>query len=604
LHESNRLQQQMGEIRMKIIVAMLLVLASLPAHAGALLPGGVQLLCHRTANEDVPENTLESLDQAALLGCNVVEIDLRRTLDGKIVLNHDGILERLTDGTGEAEKTYYGDLELRDAGSWMAERFTGMHMTLFEDALRLARERDIRLILDIKEKGTGFDVLQIVQREGMLQRVQFGGKSDDVKKLYPRIADAGSETVWVQPGVTAEQVREYHAQGKAVVANFSANDHEMDLAEMKSAVAAGVDGINVDYPRLGADAVGRPVERRLHELILKADSGESDNRVTSILELSRYRGFPLQQYFVRWLLDPDDRVSRAAALALVTARPSTPISAFVGALQSQNADARVNAAWALGMLNAPADTLLPLLQDKNPEVLQAALLALARAPGSVSADALLPLLSHSSPEVRGAAARALASHQPEVAAKAVPAQLLREKAAEHLLYVEHNRSADPKSFSPAEIAVVMKSFKCQMEMMRAIYMLKSSDATEALAALAFQPDKEFSQYDGIIAGFQLWDRISTDTAPAINALGSADNQVADRAEWMLVKAGPSVLPEVRHALNSQNATVRERAIHILAWQGDEESLDKLRALNTANGPESALAAWAIQKIEELNPNQE
>ena len=33
-----------------------------------------------------------------MLGCNVVEIDLRRTLDGEIVLNHDGILERLSDG--------------------------------------------------------------------------------------------------------------------------------------------------------------------------------------------------------------------------------------------------------------------------------------------------------------------------------------------------------------------------------------------------------------------------------------------------------------------------------------------------------------------------
>src|SRR5271155_6267962 len=85
--------------------------------AATLQPGGVQLLCHRTANEDVPENTLESLQQAALLGCNVVEIDIRKTLDGKIVLNHDGIMERLTDGEGEVEKSYYDDLRLRDAGS-------------------------------------------------------------------------------------------------------------------------------------------------------------------------------------------------------------------------------------------------------------------------------------------------------------------------------------------------------------------------------------------------------------------------------------------------------------------------------------------------------
>jgi glycerophosphoryl diester phosphodiesterase len=38
------------------------------------------------------------------VGCDVVEIDLRRTLDGKIILNHDGLLERLTDGIGELKR--------------------------------------------------------------------------------------------------------------------------------------------------------------------------------------------------------------------------------------------------------------------------------------------------------------------------------------------------------------------------------------------------------------------------------------------------------------------------------------------------------------------
>ena len=85
----------------------LLLLTTALAQDGTLQPGRVELLCHRTANEDVPENTLESLEEAALLGCNVVEIDLRRSLDGKIVLNHDGILERLTDGVGEVETSYY-----------------------------------------------------------------------------------------------------------------------------------------------------------------------------------------------------------------------------------------------------------------------------------------------------------------------------------------------------------------------------------------------------------------------------------------------------------------------------------------------------------------
>ncbi|MDT7815210.1 MAG: hypothetical protein QOJ42_5126, partial [Acidobacteriaceae bacterium] len=257
---------------MKHILAVFLsLMAASVAHAADMQPRGVELLCHRTANEDVPENTLESLEQAALLGCDVVEIDLRRTLDRKIVLNHDGALERLTDGIGDTEASYYDDLRLRDAGGWMGDRFEGMEIPLFVDALRLAREKDIRLVLDIKDKGIGPDVLQLLQREGMLQRVRFGGEWADIQQLYPQANE--NPPVWVQPGVTAEQVKAHHREGKAVIVNFSANDHEMDLAAMKAAVAAGVDGINVDYPRLGADAVGRPVERKLATLAVHANTG-------------------------------------------------------------------------------------------------------------------------------------------------------------------------------------------------------------------------------------------------------------------------------------------------------------------------------------------
>ena len=56
-------------------------------------------------------------------------------------------------------------------------------------------------------------------------------------------------------------------KGDFVVVNFSANSHEMDLTSMYAAVAAGVDAINVDYPRLGVDAVGRPAEAKLADMV-------------------------------------------------------------------------------------------------------------------------------------------------------------------------------------------------------------------------------------------------------------------------------------------------------------------------------------------------
>jgi len=586
---------------MKRVCAVLLIVtfASTPM-VRALQPGRVQLLCHRTANQDVPENTLESLEQAALLGCNVVELDARRTLDGELVLNHDGVLERLTDGIGEVETTYSGDLELRDFGGWMGDRFTGMRVARFEDALRLARKMDIRLVVDMKTKGMGADVLELLQREGMLERVQFNGEWSDVKQLYPAATNAGTGTTWVQPGVTAEQVKAYHREGNAVVANFSANDHQLDLAAMKAAVAAGVDGINVDYPRLGADAVGRPVERKIHELQINASSGENASRARAILALSKYRGFPLQDKFALWMLDADNNVSRAAALALVTARPQPPLSVFAEALRSEHQDARANAAWALGILHAPASMVLPLLQDKDLRVLQETLMALARAPGDVTATALLPFLSNETAAVRGAAAMALARHQPEVAIKAIPVQMRLEMKASLKLGEDYERRGKPQLTQP-EIDEITGRFRSQMKMLQALSMLKGPEATQVLEELAFQPGEGFTQFDSVVAGFKLWDRIGAEAQPAVEALGSSDSQMADRTEWMLVQAGPAVLPDVRTALGSANPSVRERAIRIVAWQGDAESLEVLRTMLKADPPNADLVSWAIEKIESLHP---
>jgi glycerophosphoryl diester phosphodiesterase len=472
-----------------------------------------------------------------------------------------------------------------------------MEIPLFVDALRLAREKDIRLVLDIKDKGIGADVLQSLQREGMLQRVRFGGEWADVQKLYPQ-ANA-NPPMWVQPGVTADQVKAYHREGKAVIANFSANDHEMDLVAMKAAVAAGVDGINVDYPRLGADAVGRPVERKLATLVVHANAGESGARTQAILELSRYRGFGLENEFAHWLLDANDHVSRAAALALVLARPGTSPMAFSEALRSENPDARANAAWALGALRAPSEMLLPLLQDRNVQVLQETLVALSHMPGTVNAEKLLPLLSHRDPVVRGAAALALARHQPDIAAKAVPEQLQSEVNAARMIYdgwVQRGKG----QLTQSEIDVVMGNYRCQMKEVEAISMLHGPAAMQALEEQAFRPGEDFSQMNGVVAAFQLWGRIGRDARPAVVALGAPDPKIADKAEWTLVQSGPPVLPAVREGLNSQNSAVRERAIRIVAWQGDVDALPALRVIQQ-RGKDAELVTWAIDKIEALHP---
>jgi HEAT repeat protein len=227
-----------------------------------------------------------------------------------------------------------------------------------------------------------------------------------------------------------------------VIANFSANSHEMDLPAMRSAVAAGV-------------------------------------------ELAHYHGFRLHAVFLIWLQDSEDHISRAAATASVMMRPRGPVASLVEALQSKQATARKNAAWALGALAAPAaDSLLQLLNDTD-------------------------------------------------------ARVERE---------------------------------------------------------AFRSAPDYSPVAGLVAGYQLWDRAGEDPTAIIQVLGSSDVEIANRAEWILVKAGPAVLPAVRQALSSEMKSVRERGVRILAWQGDRDSIAALQAMKTS-AADSALIDWAIGKIQ-------
>ena len=581
---------------MKRIIHFLLVFlfAFSTCHAGVLQRGKVRLLCHRTANADIPENTLESLAYAARMGCDVVEIDLTRTLDGQIVLHHDGMLERLSDGMGIVEDTYSEELELVNAGSWMGRRFGVMRIPRFEDALRLAREQGIGLYLDLKSKGIGPQVVALVRREGMLDRVRFGGEWDDVRSVYPQANE--DQVADVTPGAKPEQIEEAHAKGKFVIAGFSANHHEMDLTGMHAAVAAGVDALFVDYPRLGADALGRPVEAKLAALVTKANTGTSLDRATAIFQIAQYNGFPTEILFKRWLLDGDDGVSRAAAIALVKAYPLTQVASLQPALKSKNAIARKNAAWAIGMLKSPPESLLPLLDDGDPRVVQETLLALSRCPGDVPAERLLPFLSNSSPLIRGAAALALARHQPQIAATAVPDRLKRDEQFIAEDYARYVQRGSPK-LTQQEIDPIVTMYRGQMKLVQAGEELPERDAFILLEGQAFRSVQDYSLVAGLVSGYQLWDRISEDPSKCLAALGSSDPDVANRAEWILVKAGPGVLPGVRQALQSENAQVRERSIQIVAWQGDREAIALLISMAQSHPEDRGLIQWAIKTID-------
>lgn len=61
----------------------------------------VLVIAHRGNWRDAPENSIPAIKQAIEIGVDIVEIDLQKTKDGKLILMHDKSINRTTDGEGK-----------------------------------------------------------------------------------------------------------------------------------------------------------------------------------------------------------------------------------------------------------------------------------------------------------------------------------------------------------------------------------------------------------------------------------------------------------------------------------------------------------------------
>ena len=58
------------------------------------------VVAHRGASAYAPENTLSAFRRAVELGADFMELDVRLSADGELVVIHDDTVDRTTNGTG------------------------------------------------------------------------------------------------------------------------------------------------------------------------------------------------------------------------------------------------------------------------------------------------------------------------------------------------------------------------------------------------------------------------------------------------------------------------------------------------------------------------
>lgn len=100
---------------------------------------------HRGYKAKFPENTMLGFRGAHALGVDMLELDLRLTRDGQLILMHDATLGRTTDGHGRVESYTRKELLAFDAG-------LGERIPSFEEFLDWVRPTGLFLNVEIKTK--------------------------------------------------------------------------------------------------------------------------------------------------------------------------------------------------------------------------------------------------------------------------------------------------------------------------------------------------------------------------------------------------------------------------------------------------------------------
>ncbi len=133
------------------------------------------LVGHRGACAVAPENTMASFQRAWEEGADVVELDVRRSADGHVVVIHDATVDRTTDGHGPVAELTLQELKRLDAGRWFDPAFVGESIPTLAEVLAWARGR-IGLLLELKYDHGAFDselapaVAALLRRHGVVEQ--------------------------------------------------------------------------------------------------------------------------------------------------------------------------------------------------------------------------------------------------------------------------------------------------------------------------------------------------------------------------------------------------------------------------------------------------
>jgi glycerophosphoryl diester phosphodiesterase len=170
----------------------------------------IDIIAHRGASHDAPENTLAAFRRAWDLGADGIEGDFRLTVDGEIVALHDATTLRTTGVDLAVAESTLPDLRELDAGVWKGGKWRGEPIPTLREVIAVVPPGK-RLFIELKSGPEILLPLAAVLAESGLEpdRVTLLAFSEEVvaagRELLPHI-----RALWI-----TEYHRDWHAGGWA-----------------------------------------------------------------------------------------------------------------------------------------------------------------------------------------------------------------------------------------------------------------------------------------------------------------------------------------------------------------------------------------------------
>lgn len=155
-----------------------------------------KIFAHRGASAYAPENTLPAFEKAVDIGADGVELDIHLSRDGRLVVIHDEMLDRTTNGHGFVKDFTLAELKKLDASKTMTNSgFCNLRIPTLGEVYELLADTELLVNVEVKNSiflypGILEKALEAEAKYGMSGRVLYSSFNhyamQELKRISPQ----------------------------------------------------------------------------------------------------------------------------------------------------------------------------------------------------------------------------------------------------------------------------------------------------------------------------------------------------------------------------------------------------------------------------------